>query len=38
MFISEIVAVNVEEKLLDKDGKLCMDRAGFIYIPWSIGL
>lgn len=30
MFISEIVAVNVEEKLLDKDGKLCMDRAGLI--------
>ncbi|OPZ89575.1 MAG: Flavoredoxin [Firmicutes bacterium ADurb.Bin419] len=30
MFIAEIVAVNVDEKLLDTEGKLCMDRAGLI--------
>lgn len=27
MFIADIVAVDVDEKLLDKDGKLCLDRA-----------
>ena len=27
MFLSEIVAVDVDEKLLDKDGKLCLDRV-----------
>jgi len=30
MFIAEIVAVNVDEKLLDSEGKLCMDRADLI--------
>ena len=27
MFIADIVAVDVDDKLLDKDGKLCLDRA-----------
>ena len=27
MFLAEIVAVDVDEKLLDKDGKLCLDRV-----------
>ena len=27
MFLAEIVATDVDEALLDKDGKLCMDRA-----------
>ena len=27
MFIADIVAVNVNEELLDKDGKLCLDKA-----------
>ena len=27
MFIADIVAVNVDEDLLDKDGRLCIDRA-----------
>ncbi len=27
MFIADIVAVDVDESLLDKDGKLCLDRA-----------
>lgn len=30
LFIAEIVAVNIDEKLLDIDGKLCMDRADLI--------
>ncbi|WP_010251949.1 flavin reductase family protein [Acetivibrio cellulolyticus] len=30
MFIAEIVAVDIDEKLLDKDGKLCMERAELI--------
>lgn len=30
MFIGEIVAVNVDEGLLDEKGKLCMERAGLI--------
>jgi flavin reductase (DIM6/NTAB) family NADH-FMN oxidoreductase RutF len=30
MFIGEIVAVNVDEKLLDKNGRLCLDKAGLI--------
>jgi len=30
MFIAEIVAVNVDEELLNKDGKLCIERAGLI--------
>ena len=28
MFLAEIVAVDVEEKLLDKDGKLHLEQAG----------
>lgn len=28
MFLSDIVAVNVDESLLDKNGKLCIDKAG----------
>ncbi len=28
MFLSEIVAVSVEESLLDADGRLCLSRAG----------
>ena len=27
MFMADIVAVNVDDSLLDKDGKLCLDRA-----------
>ena len=27
MFIADIVAVDVDETLLDKEGKLCLDRA-----------
>lgn len=27
MFIADIVAVNVDDALLDKDGKLCLDKA-----------
>ena len=27
MFLADIVAVNVDESLLDKDGKLCLERA-----------
>ena len=27
MFLAEIVATDVDESLLDKDGKLCLDRA-----------
>ena len=30
MFIGEIVAVNIDENLLDKDGKLCMEKANLI--------
>lgn len=30
MFIAEIAAVNVEEGLLDKKGKLCLEKAGLI--------
>jgi len=30
MFISEVVAVNVDEKLIDKKGKLCLDKADLI--------
>ncbi|MFZ5990117.1 MAG: flavin reductase family protein [Bacillota bacterium] len=30
MFIAEIVAVNIDEKLLDKDGKLHMEKAELI--------
>lgn len=28
LFLARIVAVNVDEKLLDENGKLCMERAG----------
>ena len=27
MFVAEIVAVDVDEALLDENGKLCLDRA-----------
>ena len=27
MFLAEIVAVDVEERLLDETGKLCLDKA-----------
>lgn len=30
MFIAEIVAVNVDEKLIDDNGKLCMEKADLI--------
>ena len=30
MFIAEVVAVNVDEKLLDKNGKLCLEKADLI--------
>lgn len=30
LFIAEIVAVNIDEKLIDDSGKLCMDRADLI--------
>ena len=30
MFLAEIVAVDVEEKLLDKDGKLHLEQAGLV--------
>lgn len=30
MFIGEVVGVTVRKDLLDKDGKLCLDRAGLI--------
>jgi len=30
MFISEVVGINVDEALIDKAGKLCLDRAGLI--------
>ena len=41
MFIAEIVAVNVEEGLLDEKGKLMMDKAGLICYShgkyWALG-
>lgn len=41
MFIAEIVAVNVDEALLDENGKLHMDKAGLICYShgnyWSLG-
>jgi flavin reductase (DIM6/NTAB) family NADH-FMN oxidoreductase RutF len=41
MFIAEIVAVNVDEKLLDADGKLCMEKADLICYShgeyWTLG-
>lgn len=30
LFISEVVGINVDDRLLDKDGKLCLDKAGLI--------
>ncbi|MBR1739020.1 MAG: flavin reductase family protein [Ruminococcus sp.] len=30
MFIADIVGINAAEELLDKDGRLCLDRAGLI--------
>jgi len=30
MFIAEVVAVNVDEALLDESGKLCLEKAGLI--------
>jgi flavin reductase (DIM6/NTAB) family NADH-FMN oxidoreductase RutF len=30
MFLAEIVAVNVDEELLNEDGKLCIEKAGLI--------
>lgn len=30
MFIAEVVAVNVDEELLDENGKLCLEKAGLI--------
>ena len=30
MFLAEIVATDVDESLLDKDGKLCLDRAKLV--------
>ncbi len=30
MFMADIVAIDVDEKLLDKDGKLCLDKAGLM--------
>lgn len=30
MFIAEVVAVNVDEELLDVNGKLCLEKAGLI--------
>lgn len=41
MFVAEIVAVNVEEGLLDEKGKLMMDKAGLICYShgkyWTLG-
>jgi len=41
MFIGEIVAVNVDEKLMDKKGKLHLEKAGLICYShgeyWSLG-
>jgi len=28
MFLARVVAVNVDERLIDAKGKLCLDRAG----------
>jgi hypothetical protein len=34
MFLSDIVAVDVDESLIDADGKLHLDRAGLVaYAP-----
>ena len=30
MFLADIVGVNVDEKLLDKNGRLCLEKAGLI--------
>lgn len=30
MFLADVVAVDVDESLLDEDGKLCMERAGLL--------
>lgn len=30
MFIAEVVAVNVDQELLNEEGKLCLDKAGLI--------
>ena len=30
MFLADILSVDVDEKLLDRDGKLCLERAGLL--------
>ena len=30
MFLAEIVAVNIDDKYLDKEGKLCLEKAGLL--------
>ena len=30
MFLAKIVAVNVDEKLIDKNGKLCLEKCGLV--------
>ncbi len=30
MFISEIVAIDIDEDLIDENGKLCLDKAGLV--------
>jgi len=30
MFMGEVVAVNIDEKLLDKNGRLCLEKAGLV--------
>jgi len=41
LFIAEIVAVNIDEKLLDENGKLCLEKADLICYShgeyWSLG-
>jgi len=41
LFIAEVVAVNIDEKLLDENGKLCLEKADLICYShgeyWSTG-
>lgn len=41
LFIAEVVAVNVDEELIDKNGKLCLEKAELICYShgeyWSLG-
>ena len=30
MFIAEIVAIDIDEELIDRNGKLCLDKAGLV--------